>query len=241
MFAPALVWQRLHRPRRGSRKRSRPRPRLAPREGQRQGEVGLATQREHERLEGVQLGVRRQAEVDSGYAIQGPGEVLDDGAEREEPERAIRAAVPRPPGAGFFGARHGGAQGEHVIDAAEDPRPVEAVEVLLDQRELAKELRVLELCERGVELGHEEGVARREGGDEGGVQREVVLRRMAGGAGPPVAAEGLLGEQHGPPRDEVRIESGGTDPGLAGDGERQGQNGDGDDADREARHERRPG
>jgi hypothetical protein len=46
-------------------------------------------------------------------------------------------------------------------------------------------------------LEHEQRIVGRQGGDEGDVDREIVASRVAGAAGPPVTAEGLLEEDRG--------------------------------------------
>ena len=79
-------------------------------------------------------------------------------------------------------------------DASQDARLVEAVQVLEDQPELPEQSRVLEPGEGRIELRHEQRVIGRQGRDEGRIQGEVVLGRVAGPAGPSVATEGLVEE-----------------------------------------------
>ncbi|PJB02496.1 MAG: hypothetical protein CO126_11670 [Hydrogenophilales bacterium CG_4_9_14_3_um_filter_63_34] len=65
------------------------------------------------------------------------------------------------------------------------------------------------LLERGLELGHEQGMGGGQAGDIGGVQGEIVLGRMAGAASPTVAGEGFVEEEMAPVRDPVAPDLGG--------------------------------
>ena len=217
-----------------------PSPGDDPSQAEGQLEVLLPPQGELEGLQGVQLLVGGEAEVHPGDAPQRLGEVLDDRANGERAEAPIaRCPVPRPPGAGALGARHRRPEGEHVGHAPHDKflgQVIEPVQVLQDEPELAHQPRVLEvLLQVRIELGDEEGIVGRQGGDEGGIDGEVVLRRMAGPAGPAVPAEFLVEEDVLPSGDELALAVGrrGRD-GLAGgqsrrtqdnspDGARQGQ------------------
>ena len=168
-------------------------------ERERQREVLLPAERQRERLERIELFGRRQPEIHPGNAIQRPGEMLDDGAGRERPERAVaRRAVPRPARARALLAVDRGPHRQHVRHAAHDElvlQVVETVQILEDQAELAHQLRVLEvLPELGVGFGHEQRVVRRQRGDKGRVEREIIFRRMACPAGPAVATEGFVEE-----------------------------------------------
>ena len=55
--------------------------------------------------------------------------------------------------------------------------------------------RAFELRQRRVELRHEQRIVGRPRGDEGRIDREVVVRRVTGSAGPAVSVERLLEEQ----------------------------------------------
>jgi hypothetical protein len=180
---------------------------LAP-QGKRQRDIVLAAEGEHERLEGVELRIRREAEVDAGHAAERLREVLDHGAGREGAQRAVAGrAVARPARARPGRAVHRTAQAERVRHAAQDEpalQVVEAVEVLEDEAELAHHLRLLEvLPERRHELRDEEGVVRGEGGDERRIDREVVVLGMARPAGPAVARERLAEEELAAPLHEL--------------------------------------
>src|SRR5204862_22381 len=71
-----------------------------------QDQVLLPPQGQLEGLHRVELLVGGQTEIDAGDPVQSLGEVLDDGAGREGPERSIAgSAVSRPSGAGPRGAR----------------------------------------------------------------------------------------------------------------------------------------
>jgi hypothetical protein len=74
-------------------------------------------------------------------------------------------------------------------------RIIEAVDVLEDEPALAQELGVLQLGQRGVRLRHEQRVGLGARGNEGRIDGEVVVGRMAGPAGAPVATEGLVEEE----------------------------------------------
>jgi hypothetical protein len=65
-------------------------------------------------------------------------------------------------------------------------------------------VRGLERSQRRVLLEDEERIARRERGDEGGVDREVVRHRVAAPAGPPVSVERLAEEDVGAGADRLR-------------------------------------
>src|SRR5205809_3116501 len=87
-------------------------------EPQGQYQVLLPPRGQLEGLERVELLVRGQAEIDTGDAIQGLREMLNDRAGRKGPERSIpRCAVSGPPCTGPSGAVHGGPQTEHVRDS----------------------------------------------------------------------------------------------------------------------------
>ena len=179
-------------------------------EPQGQDQVLLPPQGQLEGLHRVEFFVGGQTEIDAGDPVQSLGEVLDDGAGREGPERSIAgSAVSRPPGAGPRGALHRGPESQHVRDPPHDElvfEVVEPVQVLLDQPELTHERRVLEVLLQGrVEFGDEEGIVLRERGDERRIDGEVVLRRMAGSARSPVAGEGLVEEEVSSLRDELAL------------------------------------
>ncbi len=92
---------------------------------------------------------------------------------------------------------------------------VEPVKVFENQPELPHQRRVLEVFLQGwVELGHEEGIVLRERRDEGRVDGEVILRRMAGAAGTPVAGERLVEEEVSSLRDELGLRIWGRWSGL---------------------------
>jgi hypothetical protein len=187
---------------------------------ERELEIALPAERELERLERVELRVRRQAEVDPRDAVERLREVLDHRPHREGSQRAVSGrAVARPARARAVRARDRGAQRQGVRHPAHhEPvrQVVEAVEVLQDQPEAPHERRILEaLGEGGLGLGDEERVVGRERGDEARVDREVVLGAMAGAAGAAVAGEGLLEEDLLAARDELRLRIGRDVP-LAG-------------------------
>ena len=188
--------------------------------GVRSGQLLLPAQRELEREHGVELGLGGQPEVDTGHPIEPARKVLDHGADRELAQGAAAGrAVVRPAGGRRLasGARladggadarvrpDGLAHAQRVRHAAQHARLVEAVEILEDQAEAAHQVRVLELAQGRVELGHEQRVAPRQLGDERRIDGEVVVGRMAGGAGPAVAAEGLVLEQAPAALDQVRL------------------------------------
>ena len=170
-----------------------------------------------ERLERIELGLGRQAEVLPFNAVQRLREVLDDGADREGAQRAVAGRpVARPaggldhraavgPGQGLLALgvdRDRDPQAERVRDAAQDAGPVEAVEVLEDQPEAPHHFGMLELGQRRIELRDEQRVVGRQARDEGGIEREVVAGRVAARAGAAVAVEGLVHEQTAPLLDQ---------------------------------------
>mgnify|MGYP001607958262 CR=1 FL=1 len=168
-------------------------------ERQRQAEVLLAAEGELERLERIQLLIGREPEVHAGDAVQGLGEVLDDGAGGERAQRPVaRCAVAGPAGARTLQARHRGAQRKHMRHSAHDKfvlKVVEAVEVFEDQAELAHEPRVFEVFLKcRVELRDEQSIVGRQSGDECRVDRKVRLFAVATAAGAAVAIEGFVEE-----------------------------------------------
>src|SRR6266850_67641 len=116
------------------------------------------------------------------------------------------------------GARHRGPETEHVRDPPHDELVLEVVEpvkVFENQSELPHQRRVLEVLLQGWgELGDEEGIVLRERRDEGRVDGEVILRRMAGAAGTPVAGERLVEEEVSSLRDELGLRIWGRWSGL---------------------------
>src|SRR5438094_8257459 len=177
-------------------------------EPQGQYQVLLPPQGQLEGLERVELLVRGQAEIDTGDAVQGLREMLNDRAGRKGPERSIpRCAVSGPPCTGPSGAVHGGPPTEHMRDSPHHERVLqvgESIQIFENQPELPHQRRILEALLQGrVEFGDEEGIVLRQRGDEGRVDGEVVLGRMAGAAGTPVTPERLVEEQVAPLRDEL--------------------------------------
>ena len=176
-------------------------------EGQRQTGVLSSSQREHEGLQRLELLLRWQSKIDSGYAVQRLWKVLDDRAHRKGAQRAItRRAIARPPGARTLGAVHRGPQSEHVGDATQDElvlQVVKAIQILENEAELSHQLRLLEVLPQvRIELGHKERVVVRERRNECGAQAKVVLGAMAGATGAAVPVERLPKEDPLPLGDE---------------------------------------
>ena len=214
-LAPAPAWhppqERVSEARVGAPwKRRRPSSTTGVAEGQRplhrrvDHDLGLPAERELVGEHGRELVLGGQAEVLAGHALQRPRHVLDDGTDREHPERAVaRRPVARP--AGGSREREGIPSGrdialvrccrdlhaQRVRGAAQHAGLVEPVQVLGEESEPAQELRVLKLGQLRVPLGHEERILAVQLGDILGVDREVVGRRVAAGAGAAVAAERL--------------------------------------------------
>ena len=111
-------------------------------------------------------------------------------------------------------------QPEQVRHGPGHRRAVEAVGVDADQRQLPQEQRPVEVAQGGVGLGDEQRVVGRQGGDVGRVDRVVVVRTVAGGAGAAVAAESLGGEDRSPALDEIRRRRRGS-RGKAGEHEQE--------------------
>ena len=221
--------------------------RVAP-DGEERGAAGLGTgvghhdvgERElvgaaelaHEQLDPIELTFVGEPEVLAGDAAQGPRVVLHDRAGQEVAQRARPGrTVAGPPGAVgrrrhriAGGAGHARAHREVVRHAAQHEASVrigiEAVHVLADQAASAQLRRDLELCEIGIEFGHEQRIAGRQLRDERRIDREVVVDPVARRARPTVAAETLAQEQVGTDADihthrsgdDARIGRTGRDP-----------------------------
>ena len=162
-----------------------------------------------ERVDQVELGGDRQAEVRVLHASERLRVVLGDGGVEEVVQGTAVAGPARPvegrgrrvdvTGVG----RDAGAHRQHVRHAADRElvgrireRGARVVDVLQDSAQQQRRLS-LELREGRVGLEDEQRITRRERADERPVNRVVVLRPMAGAAGPPVAVEGLAQEDVG--------------------------------------------
>ena len=81
---------------------------------------------------------------------------------------------------------------------------VEPVQILPDEAELAHQLRIFEiLFEVGVKLGHKQRISGRQGGNELGINGEVVLGRVTCPASPAVPVERLVKEDLFPLGDKI--------------------------------------
>ena len=161
-----------------------------------------AAQRAHEggqRVQFVRGGKAEIAPLDTGNGLR---QMLAHGTGGEGPKVAgFRSAVARPAG-GVQEIAAGAGQGESAFemvegtrqtqemgDRARHARPVEAVGVDSDERQLAQQFRPLEEGRR------QQRIRLRQFGDVGGIDRVVVLGRMAGAAGAAVPVERLLEEE----------------------------------------------
>src|SRR5204863_8665732 len=118
-----------------------------------------------------------------------------------------RCADSGPRCTGPSGAAPGWPQSEQVRDSPHDElvhQVCESIQIFENEPELPHQRRILEVLLQGrEEFADEEGIVLRQRGDEGRVDGEVVLRRMAGAAGTPVTPERLVEEQVAPLRDEL--------------------------------------
>ncbi len=125
--------------------------------------------------------------------------MLDDGASGERSKCAVaRRAVPRPARARALIAVDRRPQGQHVWHPTHDElvlQVVKPVQILEDEAKLAHQLRVFEvILEVRVSFGYEQRVVRRERGDKGRIEREIILRWMACPTGSAVATERFVEE-----------------------------------------------
>ena len=193
--------------RRGIIEQRLPQRRRAIGKGKRQSRVVLPPQCQLESFQRIELVGGGQAKVDARHAVGGAGKVLNDGARCKRAEGLIaRRAVARPPCPRPVLAGHRGRERERVRNAAHGElvrQVAKPVQVFEDEPKASHEHRILEvLAQLRNRLRNEERIVIGQRGDEGAVERKVVLRRMARPAGAAVAVEGFVEKEIAPARHE---------------------------------------